>query len=43
VDASNGEVVVEAGKKITPRMANKLAKDGLSGKTGYPLNKKANK
>ena len=30
VDASNGEVVVEAGKKVTPRLANKLAKDGLS-------------
>ncbi|WP_417321228.1 DNA-directed RNA polymerase subunit beta [Emcibacter sp.] len=29
VDASNGEVVVEAGKKVTPRLANKLAKDGL--------------
>jgi len=29
IDASSGEVVVEAGKKITPRLANKLAKDGL--------------
>jgi len=29
VDAANGEVVVPAGKKITPRLANKLAKDGL--------------
>ena len=29
VDAANGEIVVEAGKKVTPRLANKLAKDGL--------------
>ncbi len=29
VNAANGEVVAEAGKKITPRTANKLAKDGL--------------
>ncbi|NOZ42101.1 MAG: DNA-directed RNA polymerase subunit beta [Alphaproteobacteria bacterium] len=29
VNAANGEVLVEAGKKVTPRLANKLAKDGL--------------
>ena len=29
VDASNGEVVVQAGKKITPRLAKKLEKEGL--------------
>ncbi len=29
IDAATGEVVVEEGKKITPRLANKLAKDGL--------------
>jgi len=29
VNAENGEVVVEAGKKITPRLAKKLASDGL--------------
>ncbi len=29
VNASNGEVVVETGKKVTPRLANKLVKDGL--------------
>src|SRR5690606_8795558 len=29
VNAENGEVVVEAGKKITPRVAKKLATDGL--------------
>ena len=29
VNAASGEVMVEAGKKITPRLANKLAKDGL--------------
>ncbi|WP_339865749.1 DNA-directed RNA polymerase subunit beta [Paremcibacter congregatus] len=30
VNAANGEIVAEAGKKITPRTANKLAKDGLT-------------
>ncbi len=29
VDAKSGQVVVEAGKKITPRLARKLAEDGL--------------
>src|SRR5690606_4648701 len=29
VNAENGEVVVEAGKKSTPRLAEKLASDGL--------------
>jgi DNA-directed RNA polymerase subunit beta len=29
VNAKNGEVVVEAGKKITPRLAKKLAEDGV--------------
>ncbi len=29
VDAKTGEVVVEAGKKISPRMAKKLASDGV--------------
>jgi DNA-directed RNA polymerase subunit beta len=29
VDAKSGEVVVEAGKKITPRLARKLAEDGV--------------
>lgn len=29
VNAANGEVVAEAGKKVSPRTANKLAKDGL--------------
>ncbi|NOZ67072.1 MAG: DNA-directed RNA polymerase subunit beta [Alphaproteobacteria bacterium] len=29
VDAASGEVVAVAGKKITPRTANKLVKDGL--------------
>jgi len=28
VDAESGEVLVEAGRKITPRLANKLAKEG---------------
>ena len=30
VNAETGEVALEAGKKITPRMAKKLAEDGLS-------------
>ncbi|MDA5193048.1 DNA-directed RNA polymerase subunit beta [Govanella unica] len=29
VNADNGEIMVEAGKKITPRVAKKLATDGL--------------
>ncbi|MEX1147249.1 MAG: DNA-directed RNA polymerase subunit beta, partial [Sphingomonadales bacterium] len=29
INADTGEVVVEAGKKVTPRLANKLAKDGV--------------
>jgi len=29
VDAKTGKVVVEAGKKVTPRLARKLAEDGL--------------
>jgi len=29
VNAANGEIVAEMGKKITPRIANKLVKDGL--------------
>ncbi|HEY5379110.1 MAG TPA: DNA-directed RNA polymerase subunit beta, partial [Pseudolabrys sp.] len=29
VDAKNGKVIVEAGEKITPRQARKLAEDGL--------------
>ena len=29
IDAKTGQVVVEAGKKITPRLARKLADDGL--------------
>jgi len=29
VNAANGEVVAPAGKKVTPRTANKLVKDGL--------------
>jgi DNA-directed RNA polymerase subunit beta len=29
VDAKSGEVVVEAGKKMTPRIVNKLEKDGI--------------
>jgi DNA-directed RNA polymerase subunit beta len=29
VDAKTGQVVVEAGKKITPRLARKLAEDGV--------------
>mgnify|MGYP000971777647 CR=1 FL=1 len=28
VDAKTGQVVVEAGKKITPRLARKIAEDG---------------
>ncbi|WP_026988847.1 DNA-directed RNA polymerase subunit beta [Fodinicurvata fenggangensis] len=31
VDADSGQVVVEAGKKITPRAAKKLIEDGLKG------------
>ena len=30
VNAANGEVVVEAGRKITPRLARKLSEEGLS-------------
>jgi len=30
VNADSGEVVVEEGKKITPRLANKLSKDGVT-------------
>ena len=30
IDAKTGKVVVEAGKKISPRMANKLVEEGLS-------------
>jgi len=29
VNAESGEVIVEAGKKVTPRLANKLAKEGV--------------
>lgn len=29
VDADSGEVVIEAGKKVTPRLAKKLEKDGI--------------
>jgi len=29
IDAKGGKVVVEAGKKVTPRLARKLAEDGL--------------
>ncbi len=29
VDAANGEIVAEMGKKVTPRVANKLVKEGL--------------
>ncbi|HKJ73736.1 MAG TPA: DNA-directed RNA polymerase subunit beta, partial [Alphaproteobacteria bacterium] len=29
VNASNGKVVAETGKKVSPRLANKLAEDGL--------------
>lgn len=29
VDAASGEVVIEAGKKVTPRLAKKLEKDGI--------------
>ena len=29
VDAKSGEVVIEAGKKVTPRLAKKLEKDGV--------------
>ena len=31
VDAASGEIVVEAGKKVTPRLAKKLEKDGVEG------------
>ncbi|MGL4525919.1 MAG: DNA-directed RNA polymerase subunit beta, partial [Aestuariivirga sp.] len=30
IDAKTGQVVVEAGKKITPRLARKIAEDGVS-------------
>ncbi len=29
INASNGKVVAESGKKVSPRLANKLAEDGL--------------
>jgi DNA-directed RNA polymerase subunit beta len=29
IDAKTGQVVVEAGKKITPRLARKIAEDGV--------------
>ena len=29
IDAKSGKVVVEAGRKVTPRLAKKLAEDGL--------------
>jgi len=30
VDAASGEVIVEAGKKVTPRLVKKLEKDGIA-------------
>ena len=34
IDAKTGQVVVEAGKKITPRLARKIAEDGVSRPAG---------
>jgi DNA-directed RNA polymerase subunit beta len=36
IDAATGEVVVEAGKKITPRCPQALAEEGLKEPAGRP-------